>query len=59
MQFGHAWKLLKALLAYEGEPVAALKLVTTIIVSYIPEFERRRDGLLARYGEKFLMGPEE
>lgn len=101
MQFELGWKLLKVLLAYEGEPVAAtgspreilkasfsiydfmddslwlsmlrernntahvydgaaaLKLVTVVIVSYIPEFKRLRDGLLDRYGEEFLMGPEQ
>lgn len=42
---------------YDG--AAALKLVTAVIVSYIPELKRLRDGLLARYGEEFLMGPEQ
>lgn len=101
MQFELAWKLLKVLLAYEGESAAAtgsprdilkaafsiydfmddalwlsmlrernntahiydgaaaLKLIRAVIVSYIPEFERLQEGLVSRYGEKFLMGPEE
>ena len=100
MQFELGWKLLKRLLAYEGEPIAAsgsprdilkaafavysfideelwlamlrernntahvydgaaaARLVDLIISDYIPEFQRLRDGLVARYGEKFLVGPE-
>ena len=42
--------------AYDG--AAAARLVDLIISDYIPEFQRLRDGLVARYGEKFLVGPE-
>lgn len=92
LQFELGWKLLKRLLAYEGEAAAAtgsprdiLKaatalydfmdegtwlsmlrdrnntahaydgdaaapLVATVLERYLPEFERLREGLLARYG---------
>ena len=92
LQFELGWKLLKALLAYEGSSVAATgsprdilkeafryydfmddalwlsmlrdrnntahvydaraarRLADTVIGVYLPEFERLRDGLLARYG---------
>lgn len=42
---------------YDGG--AALKLVATVIASYIPEFGRLQEGLVSCYGEKSLMGPEE
>ena len=93
LQLELGWKLLKVLLAYEGDAVAAtgsprdvLKaafayfdfmdetcwlamlrdrnntayvydgeasraLVDTIIKTYLPEFERLREGLVARYGD--------
>ena len=99
LQFELGWKLLKRLLAYEGEAVAAtgsprdiLKsaatyydfmdestwlgmlrdrndaahvydgnaaqaLVNRIIVQYVPEFERLRANLLARYGD-MLTAPD-
>lgn len=97
LQFELGWKLLKALLAYEGDAVSAtgsprdiikgayalfdfvdektwlamlrdrntithvydeakeLELVDTIITSYIPAFQRLKDGLDDRYGEMLLM----
>ena len=99
LQFELGWKLLKALLAYEGSFVsatgsprdilkeafryydfmddalwlsmlrdrnntayvydarAARRLADTVIGVYLPEFERLRDGLLARYGA-MLMEPD-
>ena len=93
VQFELGWKLLKRLLAYEGEAVAgsgsprdivkaaaalygfmdedawlsmlrdrnktmriydadeAATLLEATLERYIPEFERLREGLLARYGE--------
>lgn len=42
---------------YDGG--AALKLIATVIASYIPEFGCLQEGLVSCYGEKFLMGPEE
>ena len=99
LQFELGWKLLKALLAYEGSSVsatgsprdilkeafryydfmddslwlsmlrdrnntahvydarAARRLADTVIGVYLPEFERLRDGLLARYGA-MLMEPD-
>lgn len=99
LQFELGWKLLKALLAYEGDAICAtgsprdiLKaasayydfmdeeawlrmlrdrnntahvydarsasaLVQTVVQTYIPEFVRLRDGLLARYGE-MLRAPD-
>lgn len=99
VQFELGWKLLKRLLAYEGEAVAetgsprdivkaaaalydfmdedawlsmlrdhnktmhiydadeAAALLKVTLERYIPEFERLRDGLLARYGE-MLTAPD-
>ena len=34
--------------AYDGDAAAAL--VATVLERYLPEFERLREGLLARYG---------
>lgn len=99
VQFELGWKLLKRLLAYEGEAVAetgsprdivkaaaalygfmdedawlsmlrdrnktmhiydageAAALIKATLERYIPEFERLREGLLARYGE-MLTAPD-
>lgn len=42
---------------YDG--LAARELATRIIGDYIPEFEHLRSGLVTRYGEEFLMLPDD